>query len=287
MSPGSESSVKRVLVTGANGQLGRSVVRVMSDAGYHVIAAGHSDLDVSDPVAVSELFKCQHPDMVVHCAAWTKVDAAEDFPEECRSANVIGTRNVVDACIDADVPIVYLSTDYVFDGTGTEPWKPGDRTNPLNVYGMSKLDGEIEVRRHVKHFIIRISWVFGPGGSNFVYTMMRLAGEGRQPKVVDDQVGSPTYTEDLAQLIRDMLETDLYGTYHAHNEGFCSWHEFACEIFCIAGSDIVPIPIFSKEYISKATRPLNGRLDTACLTKARFEKLPSWNDALKRFMESV
>ena len=279
--------MRRILVTGAGGQLGRAVVRVISENGDTPIPLDHDSLDITDPNAVDTAFASSQPDFVIHCAAWTNVDGAEDDPEGCYAVNAEGTRNIVSACSAANIPLIYVSTDYVFDGSGERPWAPSDETTPLSTYGASKLEGEKAVRQYPKHFIVRTSWVYGEGGKNFVNTMIRLSEGDRQVNVVSDQYGSPTYTADLALLLYRMSKTDRYGTYHAHNEGYCSWYEFAREIFLLAGSSKIPLPIDTVSYPTKAKRPLNGRLDTDCLSNAGFEKLPGWKEALRRYFKSI
>lgn len=279
--------MRRILVTGAGGQLGRAVVRVISENGDAPIPLDHNSLDITDSDAVTTAFTSTQPDFVIHCAAWTNVDDAEDDPEGCYAVNVEGTRNIASACSVANIPLIYVSTDYVFDGSGERPWTPYDEPVPLSTYGASKLEGEKAVSQNPKHFIVRTSWVYGEGGNNFVNTMIRLSEGGRQVNVVSDQYGSPTYAADLALLFYRMSKTDKYGIYHAHNEGYCSWYEFAREIFVLAGSSKTPLPIDTASFPAKAKRPLNGRLDTDCLPDAGFEKLPGWRDALRRYFKSI
>lgn len=275
----------KVLVTGGSGQLGHDVSIVLGDGGHDVLAPSHSEMDVCDRESVMSYICSGKPDAVVHCAAWTAVDLAEDEPDRCRKVNAEGTSNIVEACRSLDIPMMYISTDYVFNGTGTEPWKTDDPTDPVNVYGSSKRDGELFVRTLPKHYIIRISWVFGINGRNFVKTMMNLSEKMESLNVVDDQIGSPTYTWDLAHLISDMVFSERYGTYHAHNEGECSWYQFAKEIFRRIGSDIIVNPVTSEEYPAKAPRPRNSRLDTSSLTDNGFALLPDWKDAIGRYIQ--
>ena len=228
-------------------------------------------------------------DAVIHCAAYTAVDAAEDNVDLCRKINGEGTRNVALACQATGAKLMYISTDYVFDGQGTRPWEPDDSRSPLNVYGQTKYEGELAVEELVeKFFTVRIAWVFGVAGKNFIKTMLRLGKERGAVSVVDDQVGSPTYTYDLARLLVDMIQTDYYGRYHATNEGFCSWYEFACEIFRQAGMDEVKVtPVSSDQFPVKAVRPANSRMNKAKLAENGFEPLPTWQDALGRFLKEI
>ena len=228
-------------------------------------------------------------DAVIHCAAYTAVDAAEDHVDLCRRINGEGTRNVALACRETGAKLMYISTDYVFDGTGTRPWEPDDERHPLNVYGQTKYEGELAVEELTeKFFIVRIAWVFGVAGKNFIKTMLRLGEERGAVSVVDDQVGSPTYTYDLARLLVDMIQTDRYGRYHATNEGLCSWYEFAKEIFRQAGMDQVQVtPVTSDQFPAKATRPSNSRMSKEKLQENGFTPLPTWQDALGRFLKEI
>ena len=275
----------KVLVTGVGGQLGYDVVRTLDNAGYHVIAPTHQDMDITDAEMVSLFLSKSKPDFIIHCAAWTNVDLAEDEEYRCRLTNVKGTEHIVNYCKKADIPLLYISTDYVFNGKGEEPWKVDDRTDPQNVYGLSKRDGEIIVKKLDKYFIIRISWVFGINGKNFVKTMLNLSRTRDKLSVIFDQIGSPTYTADLAILISQMIKTDRYGTYHACNQGYCSWYDFAKKIFELSDIDITVEPIDSDSWPSKVKRPKNSRLDTSSLTEKGFNQLPNWEDALKRFLD--
>lgn len=278
----------RVLVTGVKGQLGFDVVLELEKRGYEAIGVDVDEMDITDEKKVCEVLDEVKPDAVVHCAAYTAVDAAEDNEKLCRRINVDGTAYISKKCGEIGCKLVYLSTDYVFDGTGEKPWSPDDRVSPLNVYGQSKYDGEVFVRKNTdKHFIIRISWVFGVNGNNFIKTMLRLGKEKKSLSVVSDQIGSPTYTKDLSVLLVDMLETEKYGTYHATNEGVCSWYEFAVKIFEEAGLDIDVTPIASKDYPQKAQRPANSRMEKSKLVECGFNKLPSWQDALKRYIAQI
>lgn len=277
----------RVLVTGAKGQLGYDVIKELKSRNYIPISLDISKMDITDSLSVNKVITETNPDSVIHCAAYTAVDGAEDNVEVCRQINVFGTENVAKACKTLDIPMIYISTDYVFNGQGIRPWEPDDEPTPLNIYGQSKYEGELAVRRNLdKYFIIRVSWVFGINGSNFVKTMLNLGKTHNKLTVVDDQVGSPTYTCDLARLLVDMLQSDKYGIYHATNEGFCSWYEFACEIFKQAGmTNVLVIPVTSSVYPVKAKRPLNSRMSKVRLKENGFERLPTWQNALERFLK--
>lgn len=278
----------RVLVTGVKGQLGHDVMNELSKRGYQGIGVDVEEMDITDRAAVERVMKEVQPDKVVHCAAWTAVDDAEDKEELCRRVNAEGTENIAVMCKELDVPMIYLSTDYVFDGEGTRPWEPDDERHPLNVYGQTKYEGELAVEKNLeKYFIVRIAWVFGVNGKNFIKTMLRLSETHDTLTVVDDQVGSPTYTYDLARLLVDMLETEKYGRYHATNEGLCSWCEFAKEIFRQAGKNVTVIPVSSEEYPAKAKRPHNSRMNKGKLKEMGFEPLPSWQDALSRYLKEI
>jgi dTDP-4-dehydrorhamnose reductase len=280
----------KVLITGVSGQLGHDAAKMLTARGVPFLGVGSKELDVTDRDAVLRIFDTYRPDAVLHCAAWTKVDLAEDEPERCMRVNADGTRNVAEACRKIDAKLLYVSTDYVFPGTGEKPWETDDPTGPLNVYGKSKLAGEAAVMELVeKHFIVRTSWVIGEHGSNFVKTMLRLAENHDSLRVVDDQIGSPTFTADLAPLLCGMIVTDKYGCYHVTNEGgYISWYDFACEIFKQAGYDVKVIPVTTAEYgLSKAKRPFNSRLDKRKLLENGFEPLPVWQDAVERYLEEI
>ena len=289
----------KVLVTGTSGQLGFDVMEELKRRGYEGVGADRSEteadfphvtLDITDREKVMKVVKEMKPDVIVHCAAWTNVDAAEapENLEKVRAVNVDGTRNLAEAAKAVDAKMVYISTDYVFDGTGTEPWQPDDKNYaPINVYGQSKLDGELEVAQTLKkYFIVRIAWVFGRNGKNFVRTMIEVGKNHPVVKVVDDQIGTPTYTVDLAKLLVDMIETDKYGYYHATNEGgFISWADFTEEIYRQTGMDVKVERVTTEEYgKSVAARPFNSRLDKSKLVENGFTPLPDWRDALKRFL---
>lgn len=278
----------KVLVTGAKGQLGTDLMNELAKRGIEGIGVDVEEMDITDAEACRRVIKASGADAVIHCAAYTAVDAAEDNVELCRRINGEGTRNVAQACKEADVKLMYISTDYVFDGQGTRPWEPDDERHPLNVYGQTKYEGELAVEElSDKYFIVRIAWVFGVAGKNFIKTMLRLGKERGAVSVVDDQVGSPTYTYDLARLLVDMIQTDKYGRYHATNEELCSWYEFAKEIFRQAGMDVPVTPVSSSEFPAKATRPSNSRMSKEKLSDNGFERLPAWQDALGRFLKEI
>ena len=298
-----------VVVTGVCGQLGYDVLNELAGRGYEGLGTdilpldekdggtlhGHpyAQLDITDREAVHALIRAYKPDAVVHCAAWTNVDGAEDPANQDKvyAVNALGTRNIAEAAEAAGAKMLYLSTDYVFSGEGTEPWDPDcTEYRPLNYYGKTKLEGEKAVRDLVsRFFIVRIAWVFGVNGSNFVKTMLRLGQTHDTLRVVNDQIGTPTFTYDLARLLVDMIETTEYGYYHATNEGgYISWYTFACEIFKQAGLSVHVIPVTTAEYgVSKASRPFNSRLDKEKLTRKGFVRLPAWSDALERYLKMI
>lgn len=278
----------KVLVTGVKGQLGHDVVNELTSRGMEAVGVDIDEMDITDAASVDKVIGQTAPDAVIHCAAYTAVDAAEDNEAVCRKVNVDGTRNIAEACKKTGAKMLYISTDYVFDGQGTRPWEPEDERHPLNVYGQSKCDGEVAVQETLdNYFIVRIAWVFGLNGRNFVRTMLKLAENHDSLTVVNDQFGSPTYTYDLSKLLVDMIQTDKYGIYHATNEGICTWYEFACEIFRQAGISIKVVPVSAAEYPAKAKRPENSRMSKEKLTENGFERLPSWQDALKRYLEEL
>ncbi len=278
----------KILVTGVKGQLGYDVVQEGEKRGLEMFGTDVDSMDITDAGQVRKVMEAYKPDGVIHCAAYTAVDAAEEHQEICRKINVNGTRNIAEVCRDMDIPLMYFSTDYVFDGQGENFWKEDDERQPLNVYGQMKYEGELAVQELVqKYFILRISWVFGVNGSNFIKTMLRLGKERGAVGVVSDQKGSPTYTYDLAKLVLDMFQTDKYGVYHVTNDGICSWYEFACEIFKQAGMDVKVTPLTTAEYPAKAARPLNSRMSKDKLVNAGFQMLPSWQDALRRYLERL
>ena len=278
----------KVLVTGVKGQLGYDVMAELAKRNIEAIGVDIDEMDITDKISVEKVIGEAAPDVVVHCAAYTAVDAAEDNEALCRRVNADGTRNIAEVCKKLDCKMVYISTDYVFDGQGTRPWEPDDERHPLNVYGQTKYEGELAVQENLsKYFIVRIAWVSGKNGKNFVKTMLKLAETHDKLTVVNDQFGSPTYTYDLARLLVDMIQTDKYGIYHATNEGICTWYEFACEIFRQAGVKIEVTPVPASEYPAKAKRPENSRLDKSKLTENGFERLPSWQDALGRYLKEI
>ena len=280
----------KVLVTGVKGQLGYDVVNELTARGHEAIGVDVQDMDITDAEAVDRVIKAAAPDAVIHCAAYTAVDAAEDNEEICRRVNAGGTQNIANVCKELDIKMIYISTDYVFNGEGERPWEPDDRREPVSVYGQTKYEGELAVQNTLeKYFIVRIAWVFGINGKNFVKTMLKLAETHDTLRVVDDQFGSPTYTFDLSKLLVDMIETEKYGVYHATNEGICSWYEFACAIFKEAGlgDKITVEPVSTAEYGAKASRPANSRMSKEKLTQYGFKKLPPWQDALKRYVAEL
>ena len=301
----------KVFVTGVGGQLGHDVMNELHKRGYEGIgsdlAADYSgirdgsavtempyvSMDITNEASVRSVLEKVQPDVVIHCAAWTAVDMAEDDDkvELVRAVNAAGTRNIAKVCKKLDAKMVYISTDYVFDGQGTEPWKPDCKDyKPLNVYGQTKLEGELAVSGTLeKYFIVRIAWVFGLNGKNFIKTMLNIGKKFDTLRVVNDQIGTPTYTLDLSRLLVDMIETEKYGYYHATNEGgYISWYDFACEIFRQAGYETRVVPVTTEEYgQNKAARPFNSRLDKSKLQEMGFVPLPDWKDALGRFLRET
>lgn len=301
----------KVFVTGVAGQLGHDVMNELSKRGYEGVGtdlapeySGVQDnspvtkmpyvsLDITDASAVQATIKEVNPDVIIHCAAWTAVDMAEDDDkvEKVRAINAGGTQNIANVAKELDAKMVYISTDYVFDGQGEQPWEPDCKDyKPLNVYGQTKLEGELAVANTLdKYFIVRIAWVFGLNGKNFIKTMLNVAKTHDTVKVVNDQIGTPTYTYDLARLLVDMVETDKYGYYHATNEGgYISWYDFTKEIYRQAGLDTKVLPVTTAEYgLSKAARPFNSRLDKSKLVENGFTPLPTWQDALSRYLKEI
>lgn len=280
----------RVLVTGVKGQLGHDVMNELAKRGYQGVGVDVEEMDITDPAAVDRVITDANVDKVVHCAAWTAVDAAEDNIDICRKVNAYGTENIAKVCARLDIPMVYISTDYVFDGQGERPWEPDDPvTTPLNVYGLTKYEGEVAVTSNLsKYYIVRIAWVFGINGKNFIKTMLNLGKTHDHLTVVADQIGTPTYTYDLSRLLVDMLEKEEYGIYHATNEGgYISWYDFATEIFRQAGMDIDVAPVTSDQYPAKAKRPFNSRMEKKKLNDHGFTRLPDWKDALSRYLEAL
>ena len=301
----------KIFVTGVGGQLGHDVMNELAKRGYEgvgtdiapeysgvqdgsaVTSMPYVQLDITDKAMVEKVICEVNPDVVVHCAAWTAVDLAEDEDkvEKVRAINAGGTQNIADVCKALGCKMVYISTDYVFNGQGTEPWDPDCKDYaPLSVYGQTKLEGELAVAKTLeKYFIVRIAWVFGLNGNNFIKTMLNIGKKFETLRVVNDQIGTPTYTLDLSRLLVDMIETDKYGYYHATNEGgYISWYEFACEIFRQAGYTTNVVPVTTAEYgLSKAARPFNSRLEKKKLVEAGFEPLPTWQDALARYLKEI
>lgn len=269
---------RRVLVTGATGQLGYDVINRLETEGIEYLATNSACLDVTNREQVKKVITNYNPDVVIHCAAYTAVDKAEEEKELCHSINVLGTKYIAETCKDINSKMVYISTDYVFDGEGNLPFKVTDQPKPINYYGQTKYEGELEVQRILeKYYIVRISWVFGNYGNNFVKTMLRLGETKDEISVVVDQIGSPTYTYDVAKIITEIIKTDKYGIYHVTNEGYCSWYEFACKIFELAGMDVAVNPINSENYPTRARRPKNSRLDKEIV-------MPDWEDGLRRML---
>jgi len=278
----------KVLVTGVKGQLGYDVVNELTKRGIKAVGVDIEEMDITDGASVDKVMKEIMPDAVIHCAAYTAVDAAEDNEELCRKVNADGPRNIAKVCKELDIKMIQISTDYVFNGEGERPWEPEDVCGPQSVYGQTKYEGELAVQELLeKYFIVRIAWVFGINGKNFVKTMLNLAKTRDTLTVVNDQFGSPTYTYDLAKLLVDMVQSDKYGIYHATNEGICSWYEFACAIFEEAGIDMKVLPVTSAEYAAKAKRPENSRMSKDKLEEMGFDRLPTWQDALKRYIAEL
>lgn len=278
----------KVLVTGANGQLGYDVVKELQYRNIECYGAVRTDFDLCDFAAAEKFITAYNPNVIIHCAAYTAVDKAEDEPDLCFLVNEQGTRNIAKICKLIDAKMVYISTDYVFDGNRETPYEIDDIPNPQNIYGKSKLAGEQAVKEILnKYFIVRISWVFGQNGNNFVKTMLRLGKERKEISVVNDQVGSPTYTVDLSALLVDIIQTDKYGIYHATNEGCCSWAEFAEEIFKVSDMDVKVNHILSSEYPVKAKRPLNSQLSKIKLYENQFNLLRSWKEALIDYIKII
>lgn len=281
----------KILVTGVKGQLGYDCVKALKENGYeNVLSIDREELDITNEEAVKKFIDKYKPDVVMHNAAWTAVDKAEQMKEQVYAVNALGPKYIAEACNKVGAKIFYISTDYVFDGRGDKPFEVDDPKNGLSVYGTTKSQGEEFVKKATnKYFIIRTSWVFGINGNNFIKTMLKLAQTKTEINVVCDQIGSPTYTYDLAKLMCSMMETEKYGVYHATNEGFCSWYEFTKYIFEVAGiTNVIVNPITTEEYQklvpSQASRPLNSRLSKNSLDRAGFCKLSNWKDAIRRYM---
>ncbi|MBR5570607.1 MAG: dTDP-4-dehydrorhamnose reductase [Oscillospiraceae bacterium] len=291
----------KVFVTGVGGQLGHDVMLELVSRGYEAIGSDlaptndtydhYIPMDITDPDSVQAVIRQADPDVVIHCAAWTAVDLAEEKENLVRSINATGTQHIADVCKALDCKMIYISTDYVFDGQGQTPWVPDQKDYaPLNIYGQTKLEGELAVANTLdKYFIVRIAWVFGRNGNNFIKTMLNLSNKYDSLRVVCDQIGTPTYTLDLSRLLVDMAETEKYGYYHATNEGgYISWYEFACEIFKQANKSMTVTPVTTAEYgLSKAARPFNSRLDKSKLVENGFTPLPHWQDALSRYLQEI
>ncbi|KON82890.1 dTDP-4-dehydrorhamnose reductase [Rossellomorea marisflavi] len=278
----------KVLVTGYTGQLGYDVVKYGSENGINIKGLGSEDLNITSEVAVNKYVKKFNPEVIIHCAAYTAVDKAEDNKDKCWNVNVEGTKHLAKIAREIDAKFVYISTDYVFNGEGEKPFKETDNVSPIGYYGLTKYEGEKIVKQVLdKYFIIRISWVFGLNGNNFVKTMLRLADIKKELSVVGDQVGSPTYTYDLAKLIIEMVQSDKYGIYHASNEGYCSWAEFAQEIFAQADANVSVNSIITEEYPTRAVRPKNSRMSKEKLSTNGFTPLPKWQDALKHYLTEL
>ena len=278
----------KYLVTGVKGQLGYDVCRELKERDYEYLGIDKDEMDITNKAEVEKVIKEYHPDIVVHCAAYTAVDAAEDNKDLCMKINVEGTRNIAEVCKEIEATMFYISTDYVFEGTGEKAWEVDDEKKPCNVYGESKYLGELEVQKLLdKYFIVRISWVFGINGNNFIKTMLRLAETHDEINVVNDQIGSPTSTYDLSKLLADMSETNKYGVYHATNEGYCSWYEFACEIFKLAGKQVKVNGIPTSEYPTKAVRPMNSRMSKENLDKNGFKRMIDWKKSLNNYITEL
>ena len=283
----------KVLVTGVNGQLGHDVVNELTKRGHNAVGVDIDEMDITDKKCVDDVIGKTNPDAVIHCAAWTAVDLAEEAEniDKVRAVNAYGTKYIAQSCKALDCKMIYISTDYVFDGQGNEPWQADCKAYaPLNVYGQTKLEGELAVAGTLdKYFIVRIAWVFGVNGKNFIKTMLNVGKTHDTVTVVNDQIGTPTYTYDLARLLVDMIETEKYGYYHATNEGgYISWFDFAKEIYAQAGYSTQVKPVSTVQYgISKAKRPFNSRLDKSKLLQNGFTPLPTWQDALARYLKEI
>lgn len=278
----------KVFITGVSGQLGYDVAKTLDARGIEYVGVSSKELNICDRVAVMTELADYAPDVVIHCAAYTKVDLAEDEPGKCWAVNVDGTRNIAEACSQLGAKMVYISTDYVFPGEGDKPYEVDDPVRPLNTYGRSKLSGELAVQSFLeKYFIVRTSWVIGQHGNNFAKTMLKLAETHKEVVVVNDQIGSPTFTMDLAPLLCDMIMTEKYGVYHATNEGYCSWAKLADEIFRIAGKNVKVNRVTTEEYGAKAVRPKNSRYSNMALLQNGFSGLPLWNESLAYYLNEL
>ncbi len=278
----------KVLVTGANGQLGYDLIKELNKRNIKNIGVDKNDFDITNQSETENFILNSKPDAIIHCAAYTNVNKAENEKDLCYKINVDGTKNIASACKKIDAKMIYISTDYIFDGKKNSPYEIDDNPNPLNFYGKTKLDGENIIKNSLeKYFIVRISWVFGKNGNNFVKTMLNLSQTQNELNIVSDQIGSPTYTVDLSKILCDMVLTDKYGIYHATNENYCSWYEFAQEIFKISDIKIKLNPVETKDFPSKAKRALNSRLSKKKLPESNFSKLPTWQNALARFLKEI
>ena len=278
----------KVLVTGYTGQLGFDVIRELKARNIECIGTTRNEFSLTDIEKMQAFVKAYKPDVVIHCAAYTAVDKAEDEVELCAQINHLATKKLAKVCKEIDAKMIYISTDYIFAGSGEDFYEVNDEKAPQNVYGKSKLDGELAVQEILdKYFIVRISWVFGSNGKNFIKTMLNLAKTHDKLTVVNDQIGSPTYTVDLAKLLCDMALSDKYGVYHATNEGICSWYDFACEIFKQADIKINVKPVSSTAFPTKAIRPHNSRMSKKCLDEAGFNRLPTWQNALTKYLKEI
>jgi dTDP-4-dehydrorhamnose reductase len=283
-----ENDVMKILVTGYTGQLGHDVVHYGLKLGLNMVGIGSRDLDITNKDEVFRYIKEINPDAVIHCAAYTAVDKAEDDKETCWNVNVEGTKYLAMAAKVVQAKFMYISTDYVFDGEGEKPFKETDKPNPVGYYGRTKYEGERVVKQLIDNwFIVRVSWVFGVNGNNFVKTMLRLAETRNEVNVIGDQVGSPSFTSDLAQLLVEMIQSDKCGIYHASNEGFCSWAEFASEIFRQANKDVKVYTISTREYPTRAVRPKNSRMSKQKLVEDGFSLLPTWQEAVERYLTEL
>ena len=278
----------KVLVTGINGQLGYDVVKVLEKRGIECIGAGRKEFDITNEKDTKKFIHGYNPDAVIHCAAYTAVDKAEDDEELCRSVNCDGTRAIAEICKEIGAKMIYISTDYVFPGEGEKAYEINDATGPLGIYGKTKLEGENAVKKILeKYFIVRISWVFGKNGNNFIKTMLRIGKDRAEVNVVADQIGSPTYTADLAEFLCDLIETEKYGVYHATNEGYCTWADLAEETFRLVGYSTKVNRITTSEYPVKAKRPLNSRMSKQSIDDAGLNRLPNWKNALIRYLNEL
>lgn len=279
----------RILVTGAKGQLGYDVINELKKRKHIFLGVDIDEMDITNAESVNKVINGFYPDGVIHCAAWTAVDLAESNEDKCRLVNVIGTKNIALACKKNKCKLMYISTDYVFDGEGIRPWEPDDECNPLNVYGQTKYEGELAVKQVEKSYIVRIAWVFGKNGSNFINTVLNLVKTHDTLNFVDDQIGTPTYTFDLARLLVDMIETEKYGIYHATNEGgYISWYDFVVEILRQANiNDKTVNPVTSEQFVTVAKRPHNSRMSKQKLSEKGFDLLPDWKDAVNRYLKEI